>query len=157
MTVLLRSLVVWLLLLAVPYQGYASATMMLCAASAQATATAAPHTMSMPAGAHDHAAMMAAQAHDGHAHGGDAKSAHTHNTVKCGGSACCAAGAPVLAHEVVVPMLPVQTDCGTAMAAPGVPVAGSIAATNRPVCGQSHCHHAAYVSAPADAIDGFIA
>jgi hypothetical protein len=100
MTVLLRSLVVWLLLLAVPYQGYASATMMLCAAPASAQATA------MPAGAHDHAAMMAAQAHDGHAHGGDAKSAHTHNAVKCGGSACCAAAAPVLAHEMVVPMLP---------------------------------------------------
>jgi hypothetical protein len=106
MTVLLRSLVVWLLLLAVPYQGYASATMMLCAASAQATAVAAPHTMSMPAGAHDHTAMMAAQAHDGHAHDGDAKSAHTHNAMKCGGSACCAAVAPVLAHAVTVPMLP---------------------------------------------------
>jgi hypothetical protein len=106
MTVLLRSFFVWLLLLAVPYQGYASATMMLCAASAQATVTAGQHPMTMPAGAHDHAAMMAAQAHDGRAHGGDAKSSHAHNVMKCGGSACCAAAAPVLAHAMAVPTMP---------------------------------------------------
>ena len=98
MTVLLRSLIVWLMLLALPYQGYASAMMQLCAVPAQAT---------MAAGAHDHAAMMAAGAHgdDGvnaHHHGG-AKSAH--GGMKCGGSACCAAAAPVPAPVMTVPSL----------------------------------------------------
>jgi hypothetical protein len=94
MTVLLRSLIVWLMLLALPYQGYASATMLLCIAPA----TAASEQAAMPSGPHDHAAMMAAQAHEG------GKS--THNGVKCGGTACCAAAAPVLALAVNAPALP---------------------------------------------------
>ena len=99
MTVLLRSLIVWLMLLALPYQGYASATMLLCLAPAQAT---------MAAGAHDHAAMMAgAVAHDDgdkrHQHGGS-KSAH--GGMKCSGSACCAAAAPVTPPLMTVPSLP---------------------------------------------------
>ena len=101
---LLRTFIVWLLLLALPYQGYASAAMMLCLPAAPA----AVGQMAMPAGAHDHAAMMAAaqdqdqeassdqSAHAGHSHGG----------IKCGGAACCVAGAPFLAQTIAVPVLP---------------------------------------------------
>nr|WP_315398926.1 hypothetical protein [uncultured Duganella sp.] len=111
---LLRTFIVWLLLLALPYQGYASAAMMLCV-----PATAA---MAMPSGPHDHAAMMAAMEHGGgdstHAAAGDQASfspdnvdgtghaGHVHGGVKCGGSACCVAGAPWLAGAITVPALP---------------------------------------------------
>ena len=97
MTVLLRSLIVWLMLLALPYQGYASATMLLCVAPA--TAGSDTHA-AMPSAAHDHAAMMAAQAHKDHS----GKSAHS--AMKCGGTACCAAAAPALATMASLPMLP---------------------------------------------------
>ena len=114
MTVLLRSLIVWLMLLALPYQGYASATMLLCVAPATAAGPSA--YAAMPSGPHDHAAMMAAQtahdhtihatdtAHADHQHGGDGKSAHS--GMKCGGTACCAAAAPVLTLALDIPSLP---------------------------------------------------
>lgn len=101
MTVLLRSLVVWLMLLALPYQGIASAQMLLCVTPAKAGAT--PMTMAIPAGPHDHAAMMAAQVKADHGHH-DGGSSHT--SMKCSGSACCAAAAPVLALTVADPALP---------------------------------------------------
>jgi hypothetical protein len=103
---LFRTFIVWLMLLALPYQGYASAAMMLCAPAAPA-ASATAH-VAMPAGPHDHAAMMAAMqdqnqkaspeqsGHAGHSHGG----------IKCGGAACCVAGAPFMAQTVAVPVLP---------------------------------------------------
>ena len=97
MTVLLRSLIVWLMLLALPYQGYASATMLLCVAPATPGSTA---HVAMPSGPHDHVAMMAAQTHKKHA----GKSAHS--AMKCGGAACCAAAAPALAAMAGMPVLP---------------------------------------------------
>jgi hypothetical protein len=103
MTVLLRSLIVWLMLLALPYQGYASATMMLCVASTPA-ADSAGHA-AMPSGPHDHAAMMATQARevDKSSPGG------AHHGVKCGGTACCAAAAPLATLSVDEPALPLVT------------------------------------------------
>lgn len=101
MTVLLRSLIVWLMLLALPYQGYASATMLLCLAPATVTTSGPSGHAAMPSGPHDHAAMMA-QTHEG------GKSSHgaAHGGVKCGGTACCAAAAPLLALSVQDPALP---------------------------------------------------
>ena len=96
MVVLFRSFVVWLMLLALPYQGYAAAQMQLCAASPAAGTAAA---IVMPSGPHDHAAMLAAQA------GHDDK-ASSHNIMKCGGSACCAAAAPLLTLAIPTPLLP---------------------------------------------------
>ena len=104
--ILFRTLIVWLMLLALPYQGYVSAAMMPCAPAAP-VASATAHK-AMPAGPHDHAAMMAAMqdqnqevspdqsAHAGHSHGG----------IKCGGAACCVAGAPFMAQAIAVPVLP---------------------------------------------------
>lgn len=106
MTVLFRSLVIWLVLLALPYQGYAAAQMMLCAVPAPASASHAE--MVMPSGPHDHAAMMAAMAQaKSQAKADDGASSHT--SMKCSGSACCAAAAPVLTLDVAEPALPVAS------------------------------------------------
>jgi len=116
MTVLFRSIVVWLVLLALPYQGYAAAQMMLCVAPAQVSASHAE--MVMPSGPHDHAAMMALQAE---ANAGDIASANaeapakagegaaSHTGMKCSGAACCVAVAPVLTLEIAEPALPVAS------------------------------------------------
>ena len=95
MTVLFRSFVVWLMLLALPYQGYASAQMQLCAVPA--TGAAAAMNMVMPDGPHDHAAMLAAHKSD---------KANPHTNMKCSGSACCAAAAPLLTLAIPAPLLP---------------------------------------------------
>jgi hypothetical protein len=96
MTVLLRSFIVWLMLLALPYQGYASAQMLLCVAPATAM------NMEMPSGPHDHAAMLAAQKQ------GSDKANH-HTNMKCSGAACCAAAAPLLVLALPAPLLPSAT------------------------------------------------
>jgi len=96
---LLRTVLVWLLLLALPYQGFASAGM-LCAPAAPAAA--AP----MPDGSHDHAAMMhdhAAMA-DTPQHGHSDGSAHS--PAKCGGVAACCIGAALAPHIVLPLSLP---------------------------------------------------
>lgn len=100
---LFRTFIVWLLLLALPYQGYASAAMMLCLPAAPAA-----EQMSMPAGPHDHAAMMAATQDKNQEASSDqsAHAAHSHGGIKCGGAACCVAGAPFMAQTVAVPVLP---------------------------------------------------
>lgn len=103
---LLRALLVWLMLLAIPYQGFASATMMLCAGAGEAAAPAM-------AGGHDHAAMWA-HAHDGSPDGSvhGAQGSHAshgkaaHDGMKCGaGAACCAAVmlAPAFALRLPLP------------------------------------------------------
>jgi hypothetical protein len=108
MTLLLRSFIVWLMLLALPYQGYASAAMMLCAP----TSSSGGHAdMSMPAGPHDHAAMMAStmaamDAYQHEASSDTGHSDHAYGGVKCGGAACCVAGAPMMTITIAVPTLP---------------------------------------------------
>jgi len=89
----------------------AAITITAIAVAATATAAADAH-MAMPADPHDHAAMMAAlqQAHSEHAaqssDNASSHAGHTHGSAKCGGSACCVAGAPVLADLLSVPVLP---------------------------------------------------
>ena len=99
---LLRTFIVWLLLLTLPYQGYASAAMMLCAPAVPATGRTA-----MPAGPHDHAAMMAAMQDQKHEASSDKSdhAGHSHGGIKCGGAACCVAGAPFTAQTLAVPVL----------------------------------------------------
>lgn len=72
--------------------------MMLCVVPATGAATA------MPSGPHDHAAMMAEQAKAKAGHGHHDGTSHT--SMKCNGSACCAAAVPVLALEIAEPALP---------------------------------------------------
>lgn len=129
MFVLFRSFIVWCMLLALPYQGYAAAAMMICAPAmppaqhapafvqgAHACADSPSPAAAADTGridqtghrgsvtpAHGHNAMH--DQHDGHGshdeHGG-----HAHGSTKCGGAACCIASAPVLAGLPVVPALP---------------------------------------------------
>jgi uncharacterized protein YpuA (DUF1002 family) len=100
---LLKSLIVWLLLLAIPFQGFASATMLVCAPmqSVPQTITAfSPSTMQ-----HDHRAMLSragtealrihnasvtakvSQAEAGH------QTTHHHAGGKCNSCATCCFGA----------------------------------------------------------------
>jgi hypothetical protein len=87
---LFRSLILWLALLAVPFQGFAAAAMLPCAPAAGA------HAMQMTAGAHhDHAAMLkhARQEQGGHA-ASDSGAGHGHHAgAKCGTCAACCIGA----------------------------------------------------------------
>jgi len=119
MTTLLRSLVVWLLLLAMPFQAYASATMMPCASQihdAKSLMTMAPfhdhdHAAMMVPG-HDHAAMLAAMANAGAAsqqlhpdHHADHCTNNAHAMrAKCDCAACCVGA--VLASSATAAALP---------------------------------------------------
>jgi len=113
MTTLLRSLVVWLLLLAMPFQAFASATMMPCASQmhdSQSSVVMAPgqdHDHH-----HDHAAMLAAMAYAGavpqqlhQAHHADHCTNNLHNAhAKCDCAACCVGA--VLASTSMLAVVP---------------------------------------------------
>lgn len=107
--ILVKSLIVWFLLLAVPFQGFASATMLFCA-PIQLPASAALAGAG-PAPAHDHHAMLAAQhgAHDqiqgdraaGHHDADQASGAGHHDGSKCNSCAACCFGASMAASDSV--------------------------------------------------------
>lgn len=103
MNILLKSLVVWLMLVALPFQGFASASMLLCAPMqppAMATSSVA-----MTAMGHDHHAMMMAQAME-HASAAPADghdAAHHHDGGKCNTCASCCFGA-AMAPAGVAPL-----------------------------------------------------
>lgn len=100
--ILVKSLIVWLLLLTVPFQGFASATMLFCAP------IELPHSITSavaaPAPIHDHRAMLAAEhaeherqvsgVHASGPHAGDqTTSASHHDGSKCNTCASCCFGA----------------------------------------------------------------
>jgi hypothetical protein len=99
--ILVKSLIVWLLLLAVPFQGFASATMLFCAPMYTPATVVLASVAAAPA--HDHQAMLAMQAAgDGHhaqaaeATGhdpADPSSAGHHDGGKCNSCAACCFGA----------------------------------------------------------------
>lgn len=79
-------MIVWLALLAVPFQGLASAAMLPCAPLPQAPAVAG-HAL------HEHHDMAAAERHDGTgAHAQHDNASHTHHG-KCSTCASCCVGA----------------------------------------------------------------
>ncbi len=85
-----HTLLIWLMLLAIPVQGFASATMLMCA----------PVANSASVGPHDHAAMLTAQSVDE-----PATSGH-HTAAKC--SACaafCLGVAMMSSTPTVLPLL----------------------------------------------------
>jgi hypothetical protein len=102
---LFRSLILWLALLAVPFQGFAAATMLPCA-----PATSAPQANGhgTQAAGHGHAAMHKHNAPAGHA-ASDSGAAHGHHaSAKCGSCAACCIGAamapaPTLAVASIAP------------------------------------------------------
>lgn len=93
MNTLLRSLIVWLLMLALPYQGVAAAAMAACGPVQRAQVQAMPLAVPTQHGAHVaqhppcHEAVAVAQAGE--------KQVHTGN-VKCAHCAACAIGIAVL-------------------------------------------------------------
>lgn len=94
---LLKSLIVWLMLLAIPFQGFASATMLVCAPMDSAPQLAAMvnapvvHHRGDDAGMvsqhHDHAS------HAVHSTAADDAAAHHHAGGKCNSCATCCFGA----------------------------------------------------------------
>ncbi|WP_145647297.1 hypothetical protein [Pseudoduganella lurida] len=100
MKALLRTLLLWFLLAGIPFQGFASATMLFC--GPQPAPPAAP-AMPMPDGPHDHAAMLAAQAHEASTHH-DSGTGHSH--AKCASAAACCAGAALAPALPAAPSLP---------------------------------------------------
>lgn len=114
--ILFKSLLVWFMLLAVPLQGFASATTLLCAPPGTASGT---HELLLRTGApaHDHQAMLLARhADDMHAAGADMTSAgHSETSGKAssshdaGGncnacSACCVGAAMAPSPAMRVPV-----------------------------------------------------
>jgi hypothetical protein len=97
--ILLKSLIVWLLLLAVPFQGFASATMLFCAP------IQTPAAVTTAAG-HDHHAMSMGQGAEHH-HDANAKAASHHDGSKCNSCASCCFGASMPPSQTS--RLPVET------------------------------------------------
>lgn len=112
MNAIVRALIVWLLMLALPYQASAAAAALPCETAA-APALSAPahdhHAMMMMAAANGdhHEAMMMMAAANGHqhqammssSHDGHAQPEHAahHSGAKCGSCPACWAG-PAMAH-----------------------------------------------------------
>ena len=95
MKALLRILVLWLLMAGVPLQGYAAATMLLCAPPA----TAPAHLAASAHGEHEPKQMQA--------HGEQQKKQGTHHgDAKCAGAAFCCTGAPLAGAMPTAPSLP---------------------------------------------------
>lgn len=128
MKILVKSLIVWVLLLAVPFQGFASATMLFCAPM-QSAALLKPAMAVAPAGMamHDHQAMLTMQlaAGDEQAQPGDgahmshlAPTHHAghdgHHDGKCNACAACCFGAAMPPPAAV----PVPVDTQQFAAAP---------------------------------------
>lgn len=92
MKTLAKSLFVWLLLLALPFQGFAAATMLPCAPM-QPSAAMTTASMTMGSPHHDHQQMLAAQKaqQDGGQHDAqDSTSGQHHDGKNCKScSACC--------------------------------------------------------------------
>ena len=89
MNTFFKTLIVWIIVLAVPLQGFASTTMMLCAPAPPASAPS--QQMNMP---HDHQAMLAAQAAGGKSAAAAEHDAtpRAHAASKCGASSACCFG-----------------------------------------------------------------
>lgn len=103
---LLKSLIVWLMLLAIPFQGFASATMLVCAPmesmpqlAVMAIAPVSTHHADAAATGHQHHADAAASGHQHHADDAahvaadDGAAAHHHADGKCNSCATCCFGA----------------------------------------------------------------
>lgn len=105
MRIVLKALLVWFMLLAVPFQGFASATMLLCAPLPVGSAPGVQHEQNAPA---------AGTAHQHHEAGAVADQSDQHAGGKCGSCSECCIGAliapsrlaslPVAApHYVAIP------------------------------------------------------
>ena len=101
MTKLLQSLIVWLMLVAIPFQGVATAGMLTCVPMQEA----GPAAMPAPCAEMDMAMQMSMQA-DNHVTVGAAP-AHHHTDGKCGTCASCYAAA--MAPALALPRAPAET------------------------------------------------
>jgi hypothetical protein len=109
-----HTLLIWLMLLAVPVQGFAAASMLLCepiSVSNVAPADAHAHQ-------HDHAQMSADQisSNSNHAHHHHQQTGSHHTAGKCGAcAACCIAVAMTAPAAAVLPHMHVDSERITAL------------------------------------------
>jgi hypothetical protein len=126
--ILVKSLIVWFLLLAVPFQGFASATMLFCVPLESPASTTISGSVPAPDHDHDHdhdhAAMLTGEhaQHDHHAQDDHALGQHDshdgtsgshHDGGKCNSCAACCFGAAMGPSDSV--RLPVETQQFTAV------------------------------------------
>jgi hypothetical protein len=108
MRTLFRSLILWLALLAVPFQGFAAATMLPCAPATNRSAADAHGMQAADGAGHGHAAMHKHAAAAGHAASDSGAGQGHHASAKCGTCAACCIGAamapaPTLAVASIAP------------------------------------------------------
>ncbi|MET0983727.1 MAG: hypothetical protein ABWY02_16595 [Telluria sp.] len=106
MNTILRSLIVWLVLLAVPFQGFASAAMLACGPGHAAPAGLAPdvhhgmhdgvHNAAPDMSGHDHAAMTHNMMHDSPGEHGAPGHGNGHTCSACSACSIGAAIAPTV-------------------------------------------------------------
>jgi len=120
----IRVIALWLMLVALPFQGFASASILLCA-SADPAKVAKPATQAAPVADHDHAAMLAAsqQAGDDGAH----CAGSTHSGAM---SDCCVAAA--LAYTLPQPASHLQLAERLRLPEPVAPPPVDLALPKRP-------------------------
>ncbi|WP_146171925.1 hypothetical protein [Pseudoduganella armeniaca] len=102
MKALLRLLVLWLLLAGVPLQGFASATMLLCAPRADVTG----HGTQAHDGQHGHAGAHAGAGADHDQAQHDQGGEHHGSDTKCASAAFCCTGAPLASAMPMPPLAP---------------------------------------------------
>ncbi|UMR29020.1 hypothetical protein MJ904_18205 [Massilia sp. MB5] len=122
MKLLFRSMLVWLMLLALPFQGFASASMLLCAPMSPPAMLAQAATRVQADAGHDHAAMLAAggsadaqhAVQDHSVHGQDPQDHQDHqdhDIGRCGTPAACCVGAALApAMPDALPGLPSSSE-----------------------------------------------
>ncbi|NVD97440.1 hypothetical protein [Massilia sp. BJB1822] len=98
MKLLFRSMFVWLMLLALPFQGFASASMLLCAPMSPPAMLAQAAARVQADAGHDHAAMLAAGGtadaqHEMQDHSQHGQGKQEHDKSRCGTPAACCVGA----------------------------------------------------------------
>ena len=105
MNTLLRTLTLWLILLAIPFQGFASAAMLGCASGHMPPAPPVSAPMSMSAD-HAHHGMHDAEQHATADPGAGHHTMQHHGNAKCGACSACSIGAAIAPAPVIA--LPVH-------------------------------------------------
>lgn len=124
----LRAFLLWAVMLAVPFQGYAAASMAFCAMQEQPAVAAASSHGDAHAGSHDHGAHQHLAATDSHAKD-DGHDGHDHTSGtahKCGTCGACHAVAltsalPVLEAHGLPPADLAEPSSAIATVSPSVP------------------------------------
>ena len=104
MRFLLKTVLAWLLVVAIPVQGFAATALLLCAPNHHGAAMAVS-TMANPEASHHHAMDSDAPAQQAASLADDFKSSGFADSGKCGACAACCTGSAVASLAVAVPLV----------------------------------------------------